>query len=323
MSYPFVQSWWDYGIRPSSKHLLGILFHMAEGGGTVGYLDNKGTAPPRGVSAHVVIEADGTVVQMLPWSHMAGTLNPADRSTDKAYYGHKHLVAVLGDAWPDPNPYVLQAEMEGHAADGPNPYQVTAAIAWAGDMASRFPSIRGALGHADQTNTKACPGTSAAMKALFAGVGGHGLWAPKEDSMNSFAVPKVPQIGTVAKGVTLFPTDALVATDPARIIIDPGRSLPFIGQSRTGVRIVEYVDAAGVHSGKAYFLPAASLTNVRAVAAPVVDCAPAVKAATDPLKVQIAMLQTDVADATLVGARAEWDRQAGGAKIVVSLLDRP
>lgn len=53
------------------------------------------------------------------------------------------------------------------------------------------------------------------------------------------------------------------------------------------------------------------------------DCKPAVKAATDPLNAQIATLQTDVANATVAGARAEWDRQAGGATVAVNLLDRP
>ena len=185
-TYPFVPSYWDdYGTRDQT---LGLMLHMAEGSGTVGYLDKNfppgGRPPPRGVSVHFVCELDGTLVQMLQLNQASGSLNPNDRSTDKAYYGHSHLVDVLGDWWPNPNEAVISIEIEGFAATGPNVKQRSALTLWAADMVRRFPTIRGALGHADQTNTKGCPGTTAAMKAVFASIGGHGLW-PKE-------VPNVP-----------------------------------------------------------------------------------------------------------------------------------
>ena len=63
------------------------------------------------------------------------------------------------------------------------------------------------------------------------------------------------------------------------------------------------------------------------------DCTAAVAAATNPLNAkiatqtdEIARLQTDVANATIAGARTEWDRQAAGATVLppqVNLLDRP
>lgn len=178
MTYPYVQAWYDYG--PRKGPLLGLMLHMAEGGGTVSYLDNKGDPPKLGNSSHAVCEYSGRIVQMLPWDHAAGSLNPADRSTDKGYYSHQHLVDVLGDWWTDPNSAVIALEIEGFAAQGPNPQQKAGIIIWASDMAHRFPTLRGALGHADQTDKKACPGSTLNMRAVFTSIGGHGLWTPED-----------------------------------------------------------------------------------------------------------------------------------------------
>lgn len=175
-TYPFVQSKWDYGKRKGPA--LGLMFHMAEGGGTVHYLSKAGGVQ-RGVSVHTVCDERGIVTQMLPWDHASGSLNPQDRSTDKAFFGHQHLVDVLGTWWQDPNSAVLSMEIEGFALKGPNPAQVLGAVAWGIDMIARFPSLRGALGHADQTDTKRCPGATPAMRQVFDGVGGHGLWHPQ------------------------------------------------------------------------------------------------------------------------------------------------
>lgn len=175
MSYPFVKAGApSYGPRKGTA--LGLMYHMAEGGGTVGYLSRN---PPRGVSVHAVCEYSGKVTQMLGWEQASGSLNPADRSRDKAYFGHKHLVDVLGRWWTDPNSAVLSMEIEGFAVKGPNPAQVEGAIAWGLDMKAHFSSLRGALGHADQTDTKRCPGASMPMRLVFEGVGGHGLWHPQ------------------------------------------------------------------------------------------------------------------------------------------------
>lgn len=203
MNYPYTQSWWDYGVRNGPT--LGLCYHMAEGSGTVGYLDNKGNPPPRGVSVHAVCQLDGTVVQMLPWSHASGSLNPDDRTTEYGYYGHDTLIAVLGSYWLDPNVAVLSMEIEGFRAQGPNPKQVAAAIAWGLDMKSHYPELRGAIGHHDQS-PKECPGTTAAMKAIFAGVGGHGLWQ-QETVMLEVEFPDGPLVTgtiTIPKGKTAY-----------------------------------------------------------------------------------------------------------------------
>jgi hypothetical protein len=49
-------------------------------------------------------------------------------------------------------------------------------------MRRRYPTIVGAYGHADQTDTKGCPGTSANMKAIFDGIGGHGRFADDQEA---------------------------------------------------------------------------------------------------------------------------------------------
>ena len=42
--------------------------------------------------------------------------------------------------------------------------------------------------------------------------------------------------------------------------------MPYLGQPSSTTQIVEYVDSAGVHSGKSYFVKAGSLANIRAAA---------------------------------------------------------
>jgi len=178
--------------------------HMAEGGGTVGYLDNNGPKPARGVSVHFVIEYDGDIVQMLPISHACGGLNPDDRSTNKGYYGHDTLVAVLGVYWSDPNSASIQIEIEGYAKDGPNSKQHAAIVALVRQLRLLVPTLRGAFGHADQTDTKHCPGTTIPMKAVFTAVGGHGIW---EDMTPIAITDSVPKMIDVAVGLSKYDLD--------------------------------------------------------------------------------------------------------------------
>lgn len=210
--YPYVASYWDnYGPR---ERTLGLMLHMAEGSGTVGYLDKNGKIPPRGVSVHFVCELSGRMVRMLNLYDVSGSLNPNDRSTDKAYYGHSHLVDVLGDYWFNPNQAVISIEIEGFARTGPNAAQQKALVQWAADMVGQFPSIRGALGHADQTDTKGCPGTTPEMKAVFASIGGHGLWTPQEEPppvLDFTYQLNQPDSGPGTVTVTIDGADAILA----------------------------------------------------------------------------------------------------------------
>ena len=85
MTYPFVPSFHDYG--PAKGPRLAFLVHMAEGGGTVGYLSKRN---PNGVSVHYVIERSGRIVQMLSERHMHTSIRPtAIRTTDDpdGFYG--------------------------------------------------------------------------------------------------------------------------------------------------------------------------------------------------------------------------------------------
>lgn len=169
MSHPFVHATEDYGIRKGP--VLGFVIHMAEGGGTVGFLSNP--TVPRGVSVHYVIEYTGRIVQMLLESHASGSINPQDiRTTDDpdGFYGATAAKAVMGDWWKDPNSAVISVEIEGFAASGPNSAQHGSLRSLVNDVRSRFPLI-GLLGHRDFAEYKACPGKLIHWDEL----GGHGI----------------------------------------------------------------------------------------------------------------------------------------------------
>ena len=202
-SYPFRQGI-DYGPR---KGTLGLALHMSEGGdGLVSYLSRAAgetvtqwKTRVRGVSANACILSDGTVWQMVDWSNASGSMNPADRNpATTGYYNGTIIRAVLGDAYTDPNAWSISCEIAGRRADGPTQKQVAAAIAWGKDMAAMFPTLRGAYGHADQTDTKGCPGTTPNMRAIFDGLGGHGLW--NGDTMSIYTRNNQPGRFTIPAG---------------------------------------------------------------------------------------------------------------------------
>ncbi len=175
----------DYGPR---RGTLGWNIHIAEGGdGTAqwlaqrsGELRSEWVRRVNGVSANFVIKSTGAYDQMVGWDRAAGNLNPSDRSTDKAFYGRRFLLEVLGDHWADPNAYTLSAELCGFRAQGPTAAQLATLEDLIAESRQRFPTIRGAFGHADQTDTKGCPGTSPAMLAFWQRVG-HGLFTEEDD----------------------------------------------------------------------------------------------------------------------------------------------
>ena len=142
-------------------------------------------------------------------------------------------------------------------------------------------------------------GTTAQLKALSSAPP---AIVPPDTSTGdtmSYPVPSAPSIGTVAKGKVIYTTDALLATDPNRIIIDPGRDMPYFGQVNPKARVVEYINASGVHSGKSYFVATADLTNIRPVpvAAPPADTSPYTQAQLDAAKVAAAAAATAAATA--------------------------
>ena len=175
MSYPYVQSYTDLGVRRGP--ILGFVVHMAEGGGTVGYLSR---ANPNGVSVHYVIERTGRIVQMLRETHMHSSIRTSDiRRTDDpdGFYGRTAAVGVLGE-WADtrkslgPNHATIAVEVEGFAKDGPSPDAAAALVRLAQDLHGRYKI--GNLGHRDFADYKACPGKHIDWDSI----GGHG---PQEE----------------------------------------------------------------------------------------------------------------------------------------------
>jgi hypothetical protein len=223
MTYPFRQGI-DYGPR---KGTLGLAFHMAEGGdGTVQWLAQRSGESRaewiervRGVSANAVILSDGTIWQMVDWNHASGSMNPKDRGPMTGYYNRGVIQSVLGAGWTDPNAWSLSCEIAGFRSKGPTDLQVAAAIRWGLDMARQFPTLRGAYGHADQTNTKGCPGLTPNMRNIFDQLGGHGLWT--EDEMRDFTLDR-EFCGDVE--VTIDGASALRLDDGALIPVKKGET---------------------------------------------------------------------------------------------------
>ena len=185
MSYPFVRAYYDYGRRRGPT--LALVIHMAEGGGTVGFLSRPQS---RGVSVHYVIERSGRIVQMLDEDRASGSINPNDLRTTEGPppFGRSAADAVLEERWVgDPNSAVLSVEVEGYAREGPNPAQHAALVRLANDVRSRYPRI-GLLGHRDFQDYKRCPGPYIPWAAM----GGHG---PAESSLAIYI--ETTQAGTL------------------------------------------------------------------------------------------------------------------------------
>lgn len=195
-TYPFVQAYHDLG--PRKGPVLGLVIHMAEGGGTVGFLSRQNR---NGVSVHYVIDYDGKITRMLLESHMHSSIRIGDngsalRTTTEDGFGADYARAVLGkwayvDSTLGPNHATIAVEIEGFAgkltdaqrrahpkADplgGPSSRQEAALLVLVKDVRSRYPDI-GLTGHRDH-NIKACPG----RRIPWDLIGGHGARAEEAD----------------------------------------------------------------------------------------------------------------------------------------------
>ena len=166
MTYPFVAAAAQYGVRKGP--VKAFVVHMAEGGGTVGFLAKPN---PRNVSVHYVIERTGRIVQMVRESEATGSINPNDLRTtdDPATFGATVRKSVMGEWDRDPNSATITVEVEGFAATGPNTAQHGSLQTLVADVRTRHPSM-GLLGHRDFQDYKACPGKLIGWSEL----GGHG-----------------------------------------------------------------------------------------------------------------------------------------------------
>lgn len=239
MSYPFVASHVRLGRARGPR--LALVVHMAEGGGTVGYLSRPN---PNGVAVHFVIEYSGRTVQMLELTEMGASIRAsAIRASDDpdGFYGRSHALAVMG-VWadtrhgtPGPNHASIQVEVEGFARSGPNPAQNAALAALYLDLRTRYPGIR-SLGHRDFASYKACPGRSIAWRL----VGGHG---------RAVAEPPVPPRPPARPERTLEDDVVIVETFPSprsAVADEPVRSFTF--DVETGVFRELGKVAAGTYS---------------------------------------------------------------------------
>ena len=235
MTYRYLQGI-DYGPRDGT---LGLSFHMSEGyDGLPPYLARKAGETTlawvnrvSGVSCHVAITSNGTVWQMLGWDRASGNLNPADRAAEYGYYGGSHLRAVLGTGWTNPNAWTLSCELAGFRSVGPTDAQVAAAIKWGREMKALFPTLRGATGHHDQS-PKPCPGLTPNMKAIFTGLGGHGLWNKEANVPGLRLTDHQPALGFARVKPGLVGVQAVQTADLERFGIAAGQGKPVIAKAR-------------------------------------------------------------------------------------------
>lgn len=83
-----------------------------------------------------------------------------------------------------------------------------------------------------------------------------------EEVVNSYSVPKTPSIAFVPTDTWLYDNSALQPSQH-NMQVNPGRDMPYLGQPNSAYHVVEYVDAAGVHSGKAMFIKTTDIKNIR------------------------------------------------------------
>ena len=79
-------------------------------------------------------------------------------------------------------------------------------------MKAMFPTIRGAVGHHDQS-TKPCPGLTPNMKAIFGLIGGHGLWTTEEPMKQLPITDRTPHMVDVVAPMTFYDLDGSVLSE--------------------------------------------------------------------------------------------------------------
>ena len=232
MTYPFVAAkWFSAGAIIEVRALV---IHFAEGGGTVQYFKDPrhSDGTPEDVSAHFVLQYDGTIVQMVR-DEDADHCQHIDTGS-WAYPGgltRANGVAVLGlDVMGSTdhtrvNRYVQAIELEGHRDQGPNAAQAAALPKWVDERRAKFPTIRGLLGHGDIQN-KACPGALIPWSLL----GGHGVW--EADVVPAAITDEAPKVVTTKAASNWYDLDGKTVLSTGHPAL-PARPSPYgVGTKR-------------------------------------------------------------------------------------------
>lgn len=267
----------DYGPRDRWP-TLAVVWHMAEGRNVAQYLSH---APLRGVSVHYTVEQatdrwqDGEVVRCLPEDRISGSIDPRTvRRGDDAdgYYGASHARAAIGRYWPatSPNCLVISVEVAGRAKHGPTAAQQRSMVALWDELKARYPKAI-PLGHRDWQDVKRCTGKTAAMKAAFSGMGGHGT-SYSEVRFVSTRDYVPGRICTVRYDTKLYDYPGGLAI----VTVDPPLDRDHLGTDRSGA----YALIGSVLDGKprTAWVLAKAVSKVRPAPTTVPDCSAAVAA---------------------------------------------
>ena len=273
----------DYGSRDGWP-TLAVTWHMAEGRDVAQYL---GRDPLRGVSVHYTIEQetarwqDGQVVRCLPEDRISGSIDPHTirRSDDPGgYYGASHARAAIGRYWPETSPNLLisSVEVAGYARQGPTAAQQRSMDALWDDIRSRYPKVL-PLGHRDWQDVKPCPGRTAALKAAFTAMGGHGTdhsevrYVSTRDYVSG-------RVCTVRKGARLFdyPGGLAIGT------LDPPRTRDYLGTDPSGDFALIGSELDG--QPRTAWVRKGAVSDIRNAAAPPTDCREAIAAERERVK---------------------------------------
>lgn len=282
--------------RPDGAGIRAIAIHMAEGGGTAGWLTRID-----GNSSHYTVEYSGKVVAQVHEERAAGSMNARlTRGTndpvysflgERIIYGRTALNRCLGAFATNPNAVVIAIEVEGFENAGPNTAQRAALAKLVADIRRRR-GPKPCIGHRDQQSYKDCPG----KRIPWIDYGGHA----------------VTTLGTGGLDVT-----PLTINDQNPLLIDvaPGNIYDLDGTTvlktiseRVNAKLSPFGVAGskrGIYATVDGEVRVVLVNPISGSGRPVPDATPITQAAFDALKVQLEQAKAAEADARLAQAAAD------------------